>query len=113
MKKDDKIYLKHILDAISQIQEYTHRMSHDEFVNKKMVQDAVIRQIEIIGEATKQLSQELLKKYDQVPWKKMAQMKDKLIHYYMGVDIEIVWATVKKDIPALKDEIENILRNLG
>ena len=66
MKKDDNVYLKHILDAINQIQEYTHGINHDEFVSKKMVQDAVIRQIEIIGEATKQLSQEILKKYNSV-----------------------------------------------
>jgi uncharacterized protein with HEPN domain len=112
MKKDDRIYLKHILDAISQIEEYTHKISHQEFVNKKMIQDAVIRQIEIIGEATKQLSPNIIEKYIQVPRKKIAQMKDKLIHYYMGVDIEIVWATVNRDVPLLKNQIESILKDL-
>ncbi len=112
MKKDDTVYLKHISDAILQIQEYIHGMNHDTFVQKKMVQDAVIRQIEIIGEATKQISQRIRNKYKQIPWNDIAKMKDKLIHYYMGVDIEIVWATIKKDIPTLKSEIEKMLREI-
>lgn len=74
-----------------------------------LVQDAVIRQIEIIGEATKQLSKTIKEKYPEIPWKDIAGMRDKLIHDYLGVDLNAVWKTVEKDIPFLKNKLKEII----
>jgi len=109
MKKVDAVYLRHIRDAISRIEEYTRAVGYDDFIRNSLIQDGVIRQLEIIGEATKRLSDELKDRYPHVPWRDVAGMRDKLIHDYLGVDIDAVWDTVKKDIPALKKEIRKIL----
>lgn len=108
--KNDLIYLNHIKDSIIWIEEYTKGKKKKEFVKDHLTQDGVIRQIEIIGEATKNLSKKLRNKYPVIPWKDIAGMRDKLIHNYMGVDIDFVWETVKNDIPQLKSSIEIILK---
>ena len=87
MKKDELIYINHILDCIDKIQNYTDKINKDEFLNKPIIQDAVIRNLEIIGEATKHLTQEFRSKYPEIEWKKIAGMRDKLIHDYIGVDL--------------------------
>jgi uncharacterized protein with HEPN domain len=109
--KDDSVFLNHILDAINQIEEYTEYLTFEEFLEKRLVQDAVIRQLEIIGEATKNLSLNTTESYPQIPWKEIAGMRDKLIHVYFGVDLEEVWNTAKRDIPELKTVITVILEN--
>lgn len=110
MKKSDVIYLKHILDSINRIEQYTENVDYDSFMINTMVQDAVIRQLEIIGEATKRLSKDFRETHSLIPWKDIAGMRDKLIHDYLGVDIDAVWETIKKDIPALKNKIKKILQ---
>jgi Uncharacterized conserved protein len=112
MQRDDSVYLKHIRDAILKIEGYTKRVSASSFQKNTLIQDAVIRQIEIIGEATKRISEQTRIEYQDIPWDDIAGMRDKLIHDYFGVDIEKVWLTVLKDIPTLKKQISRILKNL-
>jgi uncharacterized protein with HEPN domain len=102
--KDDEVYLKHIMEAINRIEDYTSGVEKEEFLENSMMQDAVVRQIEIIGEAAKQLSGSTLDEYD-LPWSDIAGMRDKLIHNYFGVDIDQVWETLEKDLPELKQKI--------
>lgn len=112
MQRDDSLYLKHIRDAIFKIEAYTKRVSRSSFQKNTLIQDGVIRQIEIIGEAAKRLSDKIRKESTDIPWDDIVGMRDKLIHGYFGVDIENVWLTVQKDIPTLKKEIVRILKSL-
>lgn len=111
MKKSDKVYLNHILESLQAIIEYTDGLNKQDFFQSRLVQDAVVRNFEIIGEATKNLSNDFRSKHEHIPWKKMAGMRDKLIHQYMGVDLDAVWNTIDGVLPKLKNEIENILDN--
>ena len=106
--KNDKIYLQHILDAIISIEKFVAGVSKEEFVKSDLVQSAVIRKIEIIGEAVKNLSVDFKDKYNHIPWKHIAGMRDKLIHAYFGVDAEKVWEVTQKDMPGLKEEVNHI-----
>ncbi len=113
MRKDDLVFLRHMLDAINLIEEYLRDRDYDEFRNNRMLQDAVIREIEIIGEATKNLSTGFRNKHSNIPWRQIAGMRDKLIHAYFGVDIEAVWDTIMKDIPSLKEKLQKIVKEEG
>ena len=107
--KDNIVFLLHIRDAIQHIETYTKHIQYKDFIQTRLVQDGVIRQIEIIGEATKNISTKFKEKHPDIPWKKIAGMRDKLIHQYFGVDIKKVWQTVKKDLPILKSKINSII----
>ncbi len=107
--KEDDVYLKHILDAISDIEQFVAGLSQEAFFKNKEKQYAVLRALEIIGEATKNLSFEIKNNYPGVNWKKIAGMRDKLIHAYAAVDLSLVWDTLQIDIPLLEEQVKEIL----
>lgn len=108
-KKDPEIFLEHILESIGEIEKNTKNLSEDEFFDLVTIQDAVVRRLEIIGEAVKNLPSSFKNKHLQIPWKKIAGMRDVLIYEYFGVDIDLVWKIVNKDIPKLKKQIIELL----
>ena len=110
--KEDILYLRHIAQAIGRIELYLENITEEEFKKNFLVQDGVIRQIEIIGEATKNLSKSITRTFVHIDWEDIAGMRDKLIHHYMGVDIEVVWDTAKQDIPVLKEGVAKIIEML-
>ena len=105
---DDEFYLLHIKEAIKKIDSYVNNLDFKRFKKKLIVQDAVIRQFEIIGEAAKKLSDDFKNHNNTIPWKYIIGMRNRLIHNYFGVDIDTVWETIVKDIPNLKKEIFKI-----
>jgi uncharacterized protein with HEPN domain len=106
--KDNIVYIRHILDSIERINEYTKNVKYDDFIGKNLIQAAVIRELEIIGEASKKLTREFRIHNSDIQWKKIAGMGDKLIHDYFGIDVNSVWETVIKDIPELKEKLKKI-----
>ena len=106
--KSDAVYLKHILDAIQKIESYVS-VGRETFMSTSHWQDAVIRQLEIIGEATKRVSPDLRNRYPQIPWKRIAGLRDILIHDYLGVDIAMVWQVTQIYLPELKHQIYAII----
>lgn len=112
MKRDCRVYLRDILQAFRNAQGFVGRMSYEKFITDKKTVSAVVRELEVAGEATKQLPASVRRKYPDIPWSDMAGMRDKLIHFYFGVDMEIVWETVKVRIPKLEPLIEDVLADM-
>ncbi|MFQ4136723.1 DUF86 domain-containing protein [Nodosilinea sp. PGN35] len=106
-------YLRDMLDAIDAVEEFTAGMSFEDFEADQKTVYAVIRAIEIVGEATKTIPQPLRGKYTQVPWKSIAGMRDKVIHQYFGVNLRVIWDTIKQDFPALQPTIAQMLSDLS
>jgi uncharacterized protein with HEPN domain len=110
--KDDRVYLLHVQDAIRRIQSYVTG-GRQEFRSDTKTQDAVVRNLEVIGEAVKQLSQATRDAHPTVPWKQIAGMRDKMIHEYFGVNLDLVWDAVVRDLPKLLAEVDAILASGG
>lgn len=112
MNLKDAVYLQHILDSIQDIENSVGKLSKERFQESKDIRDACIRRIEIIGEAAKNLSQEIRDKHPLVEWKKIVGARDLMIHSYFRVDLEVVWDIINKDLPVLKKQIAGIKKNL-
>ena len=109
--KDDKLYLLHVKQAIGKIFKYAESGKEAFFADEK-TQDAVIRNIEIIGEAVKNISADLKTSYPEIPWRRIAGMRDKMIHEYFGVNLDLIWETVERDLPELLKNTKNILKEI-
>ena len=107
--RNDKQYLRHINEAIESIEEYLHGVSYDRFVSEKMILDAVVRELEIIGEASSNLSDEFCEEHADLFCRQIKDMRNFLIHEYFGVSVKVVWDTCKKDLPMLKKFISTVL----
>ncbi len=110
--RDIKLYLKDILEAIHAIEKFVEGMDFEEFRMDDKTASAVIRKFEIIGEAAKHIPDEIREKYSHIPWKEMAGFRDKLIHFYFGIKHELVWNTIKAELPDLKAKIEKMLKKI-
>ncbi len=111
-ERTDLAFLADILEAIRRIESYVTGITFQEFLVDTKTQDAVIRNLEIIGEATKNLSGSLQTAHPEIPWKNMARIRDRLIHHYFGISVEIVWQVASDELPKVAPEIEKILSEL-
>ena len=109
--RDYRLFLEDIQISIQKIEKYTADLTFETFSTNDLVIDAVIRNLEIIGEAVEKLSREIRERYSDIPWKEVAGFRDVLIHDYFGVDVGVVWRTIVEDLPFLKEYVELILKN--
>ena len=112
MKKDPKVFLGHIFESIELIEIYLKEQTFESFKNSIQLQDSLIRRLEIIGEAIKNLPQDIKNFFPEVSWKNIAGMRDMLIHEYFGVDLDLTWRVLINEIPKLKKQIQSILKKL-
>ena len=113
MTRDMRLYIEDILDSIIKIQQYTQTIDEQDFLDNTQIQDAVLRRLEIIGEAVKNIPQSFRDKYPRIPWKKIAGLRDILIHEYFGVNLRRAWKAAKEDILDLKQELANVRKDLN
>lgn len=110
--RNNRLYVKDILTAIESVEVFVKDMDFESFKDDDKTISAVIHKLEIIGEATKNIPDKIKVRYSSIPWKEMAGMRDKLIHFYFGTDYELVWKTIRKRLPEIKPLIAQILEAL-
>lgn len=108
MKKDPKVFIGHIIESIELIEQYAKKLTIDKFKQEIAMQDAIIRRLEIIGEAVKNIPLTFKAKHPEIPWKQMAGMRDILIHEYFDVDLALTWSVVTLKLPLLKSQLQNL-----
>lgn len=111
-KRDYSDYLQDIMDSINAVEEFVKGMDYEDFKKDRKTIFAIIRGIEVIGEASKNIPRTIRSKYPEIPWEDMAGMRDKLIHEYFGVDIDILWKTIQQDLPQLKIFVLKVIEEL-
>ena len=109
MKRDYKLFIKEIILAIESTEKFVEGMSLNELIKDDKTSSAVVRKFEIVGEATKHIPDWLKEKHPEIPWKRMAGMRDRLIHIYFGIDYKLVWDSIKIEIPNLKSKLQEML----
>ncbi len=109
MKNDPSIYLEHIVEAIEAIESYSRGLTKSDFLQSPITQDAILRRLEIIGEAARNIPVSIRQKEKNIPWEDIVAMRNILTHEYFGVDLEVVWKTVKYDLPSLRSVVEKLL----
>jgi uncharacterized protein with HEPN domain len=112
MRRDYKLYLHDIIEACHHIQEFVEDVDFERFLDDDKTSSAVIRKFEVIGEAAKNIPEFITEKYPKIEWKDMAGMRDRLIHGYFGVDLVLVWETIKYDVPRIIAVISQILEDI-
>lgn len=110
--KDPRVFLEHVLDSIEHVESYVAKSSKEDFLASPKDQDAVLRRLEVIGEAVKNLPKTLRDAHPEIPWREMAGMRDVLIHEYFNVDLQLAWRAVQRDLPRVKDALQKILASL-
>lgn len=110
--KDDLPFIEHILDSITAIETFSKGLTRMQFISDRLRHSAIVREIEIIGEAVKNISSQLKNKHKDIEWKEIAGTGDKMIHHYFGIDLGVVWAIVKFNLPHLKKRILRIKKEL-
>ncbi|OHB99451.1 MAG: hypothetical protein A3G70_04175 [Planctomycetes bacterium RIFCSPLOWO2_12_FULL_39_13] len=112
MKRDYRLFIEDIMDCIEKIEQFVGDLSFDEFVKDDKTSSAVVRKLEIIGEATKNIPMYIREKYEGLPWNDMAKMRDKIIHAYFGINYKIIWNVIKERLPEIKPTIRQILKEI-
>lgn len=107
-KREPHLYLQDILNSVNKIEKYIEGITIEEFNKDEEKIDAVVRNLEIIGEAARNIPQEIIEKHPEIPWEKMVSMRNKVLHEYFGVDEEILWQTVTEDLPFLKEQLQRL-----
>lgn len=112
MKRDLLDYIFDIFNAIKEVEDFTKGMDFKKFLNDRKTINVVIRSLELMGEATKKIPEDVRRRYSDIPWKRIAGMRDKLIHEYAAVDLEIVWIVIKEELPPVRPMIEKVLEDM-